>query len=825
MADRLQRTDGRDDACARYQPLVAAAGSFAAGIALDRLFAIALSAWWIIATIALAVWLLLLRREHRLAGAMLVLAIAALGGSWHHVRWRLFSCDELGLAARDAAQPICLEAIARSAPVRIPADGFDPMRAIPSFDVSRLEIDTSAVRDRDQWLTASGRTTLLVEGHLLNVRAGDHVRIVGMLSATRPAANPGEFDFANHARADRQLCVLRCSFPECVTAIEPASRLSPVRWMQSLRSSADALLWQHLDHERSGLASAVLLGSREQVDDDRTQAFLTTGTIHVLSISGLHVGMLSMILMLSLRAGWMSQRKALAAVVLVTAMYVHLTGAEPPAIRAGIMVAIVCGALATGRRVVAFNALAAAVLCLLVLCPADLFRTGPQLSFLSVGCLIWIAPRWRAWHQQDALDRLVASARPWHLRATHWLARWAWRMTVTSALLWCVTLPLIMARFHLVSPSALVLNTVLSPAVFLAMMTGFATMVLGSVFAPIGAACGFMCDRSLRCLDGSVSAFSELPGSHFWVTGPADWWLAGFYALVIACALAPWLLRPQWRIALLCGWCAVGVIFSTTMKDRDGLDCTFIAVGHGCSVLVELPGGKNVLYDAGQLGSPEAAARSIASCLWSRGLTHLDAVVISHADVDHYNALPALLEQFSVGVVYVSPVMFDEKTPALQKLVAALDRYSVPLREIWSGDRLSTDDGCRIEVLHPSKQGVLGSDNANSIVLSLEYAGGRILLTGDLETPGLEEVLAEAPLDCDVVLAPHHGSHHSDPQGFAAWATPEWVVISGGVSEELDEVHASFQLTGSHVLHTAESGAVRVSIAEDGELAASGFRH
>ena len=107
---------------------------------------------------------------------------------------------------------------------------------------------------------------------------------------------------------------------------------------------------------------------------------------------------------------------------------------------------------------------------------------------------------------------------------------------------------------------------------------------------------------------------------------------------------------------------------------------------------------------------------------------------------------------------------------------------------------------------------------------SILYAGRRILLTGDLETPGLEEVMAESPLDCDVILAPHHGSHHSDPRGFAAWATPEWTIISGGSNEEADEMHATFQSTNTQVLHTATSGAVRISIAEHGRLAAAAFR-
>ncbi len=153
----------------------------------------------------------------------------------------------------------------------------------------------------------------------------------------------------------------------------------------------------------------------------------------------------------------------------------------------------------------------------------------------------------------------------------------------------------------------------------------------------------------------------------------------------------------------------------------------------------------------------------MAGYLWSRGITHLDAIVISHADADHYNAVPALLDQFSVGSVYVSPVMFEGRSAALDALHDALDQSGVPLEEVWSGDRLRNSGDVLIEVLHPPRQGVLGSDNANSIVLNVEYAGRRLLLTGDLETPGLEDVVAEAPLDCDVLLAPHHGSAASDP--------------------------------------------------------------
>ena len=86
-----------------------------------------------------------------------------------------------------------------------------------------------------------------------------------------------------------------------------------------------------------------------------------------------------------------------------------------------------------------------------------------------------------------------------------------------------------------------------------------------------------------------------------------------------------------------------------------------------------------------------------------------------------------------------------------------------------------------LDVLHPPRDGVIGSDNANSITLAVEYAGRRVSVAGrSWNRPGLEDVMAELPYDCDVLLAPHHGSRQSDPPGFAAWSTPEWVVISGG---------------------------------------------
>jgi competence protein ComEC len=235
---------------------------------------------------------------------------------------------------------------------------------------------------------------------------------------------------------------------------------------------------------------------------------------------------------------------------------------------------------------------------------------------------------------------------------------------------------------------------------------------------------------------------------------------------------------------------------------------------------LESPTGETVLYDAGALGAPEYATQSIASYLWHRGIQRIDGIVISHADVDHYNAVPGLLGRFRVGAVYVSPMMFEgarmpgDGPNALREAIRAA---GVPMREIWSGDRLRVGRELTLHVLHPPWQGVVGSDNANSVTLAVESGGRRVLLPGDLESPGIEDVMAEIPYDCDVLLAPHHGSRRSDPPGFAAWSTPEWVVISGGGGDEVLSVVQTYQLAGASVARTSDRGTVQFSI-RAGEL-------
>ncbi len=239
------------------------------------------------------------------------------------------------------------------------------------------------------------------------------MRIFGQLSPTRPPANPGEYDFAARARVDRRLCWLSAEFPECVTSIAPGSAWSWPRVFGALRSGGDRLLWRNLHDGRSALAAAMFLGSREELQPDETQAFLETGTIHLLVISGLNVGILAGCMFLVLRAALVPRTWSLVLVAAACVLYAATTDAQPPVVRATVMVLVACTAVTLGRRALAYNSIAAAGLIVLAINPEELFQSGTQLSFLCVVALAWLAERWQARPAPDPLDRLIARTRPW----------------------------------------------------------------------------------------------------------------------------------------------------------------------------------------------------------------------------------------------------------------------------------------------------------------------------------------------------------------------------------------------------------------------------
>ena len=204
----------------------------------------------------------------------------------------------------------------------------------------------------------------------------------------------------------------------------------------SVRARGNRLLWSHLSEKHAALASALLLGQRSELSGEQTEAFFTTGTVHMLVVSGLHVGILAAALFLGLRLGWLPRRRALLMVVAVVILYAMVSGGRPPVVRAAVIISLAATASILGRQPSGFNTLAAAALVVLLWNPSDLFRAGPQLSFLAVAVLIGSTRFVRVQPSDDPLDRLIAETRPRWRRGLAWCFRWYAGLTLASLAVW-----------------------------------------------------------------------------------------------------------------------------------------------------------------------------------------------------------------------------------------------------------------------------------------------------------------------------------------------------------------------------------------------------
>lgn len=808
-----------------YQPLWIVFGTLSFGILLDAYGDWPYSAQLLGAFAGLAVWGFHWRiGRARMAAAALLLSLACLAGAWHHACWRLFAPDELGRFATDAAQPIFVEGVAATAPVRRPAPPPDPMCTLAQGERTFLVLEVMLLRDRGSWRRVTGRAAMTVEGVLPTVAAGDRLRVLGAFAALRAPRNPGEADFAEMERRERRLCRISVSTPDCVTRLPRVGPTTLRDWLGCVRQQGDARLWRYVGPARAGLASAILLGLRQELEAGQVDEFFRTGTTHLLAISGQHVAILVYGLGFLLRLGWMPRRASLIASVVFVVAYAMLTDARPPVVRAAVLVSVMCLARWLGRRSDSLHMLCLAAIVVLALNPTSLFDTGAQLSFLAVATLI-VVGEWRmACESERAVDpigKLIDQSRPAWLR---WIRRSAGNvrhLVVLSSIVWLVTLPLVLYRFHLASFVGLLVNPIVALPMAVVLFSGFGVFALAEASPPLAAICGAVCDRCLMLMEVVLQGGMRAPAAYAWVPSVPGWWVAAFYAV-----LALWVfLRGPLKHATLglvfIGmWTALGFMLAYRVganSRSEGFECTFVSVGHGTCALVEMPGGEKYLYDAGHQGTPSSAVISISAVLWHRGVWKLDGILLSHPDTDHYNAVPQLLDRFRVKRILVAPGFLDGGGAALDALSQAIRNAEVPTVAVAAGEGRASRITRGITVLHPGRRKIAGSDNSNSIVLSIACDGRGLLLPGDIEPPGLDRLISGPYIDCDVAMAPHHGSQRSSPGAFAAWAAPRWMVISGGSWRDTSASEKVFAAHGARVLHTAKDGAVRV-VCENGVI-------
>lgn len=801
-----------------HAPLVPVALAVTAGVAADRLIGVPLSASAITFIGGLVAWMVAARKSFARGLPWLWVALAALG-ALHHRQFRdIYPADDIGHAATEEPRLVRLRGKLVEPPTTSAPAKPDPLRSLPPSESSRGVLAVTHWQARDDWLPVSGRVRLTVGGRLHGLRAGDEVEAIGWLSTPPPPMNPGETDNEDRLRDERIRAVL--------TVRKTADGVVRLATGTTLFGSLDAVRgWgrqvfdEALPPDVSGLAAALLLGDTSALARDEWDKYVRTGVVYALAISGQHLVVLAAFLWAVLRLLGVRQKRGAWAVMLALIAYALLTGARPPAVRSAVQVAVVCGGMILRRPVLPANAFALAWLVVIGLQPTDIADAGCQLSFLCVAILTWGTSRWFAPKPLEPLERLIEESRPTWERILRRLGRVILVIYAVTIVLGLAVLPLVAARYHLISLAGLLIGPPVVLLTSIALIGGFLMLFTAATVPWLQPPFAWVTQKSLALCSWIVDGADRLPLGHTYVGNVPAWWLLGLYGVLLAGLILPALRRRSRWVGLAgLGWLAVGLAGASLRPASDELRVAFLAVGHGGCTVIETPDGRTLLYDAGALNGPDLTRRIVAPYLWYRGIRRIDDVLLSHADLDHFNGLPALIDRFRIGRIILTPSFADKTTPGVREALRAIEQAKVPIQIATSGDVLTAGD-VTFEVLHPPADGPPGVENVRSLVLLVRHAGHSILLTGDLEGAGLERLLATPARAVDVLMAPHHGSKVANTPALAAWAKPQLVIACQGPPPWPTAVSDVYASRGARYLGTWPHGAITIRSHRTGLIA------
>ncbi len=753
----------------------------------------------------------------------------------HHLQWNVSSPDSLSRYAGKDSIPVRLVARIETEPVLLINRSAQYISAWRKNDKTRCVIRALRLVQHDHSTMVSGKILLTISNDATHLRPGDTVFVIGKLRSLSPALNPAGFDFSKLMRQRGISGSLFCSSPEAVQKISSTSwswSHFVIRPQQNLRRAIRSIYQRCLTEDSSGIANALLLGERHSLEEDVTFSFRRSGLMHLLSISGLHVGLIGWLCLILGRLLNFSQRSLLIFMMLGMTFCLLMAELRPPVLRAWLVGMVFISGWAMQRHVGFVQSLSMAAWLILIINPSWLFDRGTQLSFLAMFGIygLWqILPGlFTEKNIFDGIPSESSSLSETVFRLAQLLKKYILQSLAISLTITVLAIPLLANSFDRVTLSGIPATVISLPVLAINMILLITLAIAGLLSSSLADWVAVPASYSLNGLGWIADRFSNEQFLQWSSCKPDDWFLVGLYALGFAGYVCSSRTSHKYKSWLIFGW-LIAVVLSVDNSLLNGasfawkkisaqLECRSLAVGHGNACLIKCPNQKTILIDAGSMENGQFAASIVRASLAEMGADRLDAILLSHTDLDHINAIPFLIDQLPIRKIFLNPVGLNPQHPAMLAIISKAFHKNIDLDVVRPGDLIQLDPDVEICIRQCPRSPLekTGNDNADSIVVEIEYRSKRFLFPGDLEDEGQTRLMRQKSPGYDVLLAPHHGGKHENRPEFANWVKAKNIIVSSNESVSRSRLKSVYGASSN--LYFTSEGAIRILVSDKGEI-------
>jgi competence protein ComEC len=598
------------------------------------------------------------------------------------------------------------------------------------------------------------------EKHNKAYNYGDVIRLSGKLKTPQGKRNPGGIDYKAYLL---QKGISATMFSRSSQKVGEYGVNPFIRAAFCIRERLITFYDEYLLENLSSLLTGMSLGFTGRISGDVLRAFSDAGVIHVLAVSGLHVGIIY-------GAAWklinffdVSKLTSFLVGSSVVVFYCFVAGMPPSAVRASIMIWITLLGGVVGRRGDPINSLSLAAIVILTINPTNLFSIGFQLSFAAtLGIILFYEQFKQMFLPLPGFVRDVMAV-------------------VISAQL--IVLPVSAYYFNRISLIGFLANLIIVPIASLALVIGFIGGFVGLILPLLGKPIFYIDGMLLAIIQKTSIFFAQLPFSSVVIPSFPVVFIIIYYflLLVIFGRFKTFNKLEKYKTSAIAVLMLLFVI--AIFPKHNGLEVTFIDVGQGDSILIHTPNKKTVLIDGGGMppfykGDFDIGRDVVQPFLQFRGIRSIQVLVFSHFDSDHSEGLLSILENMRVDTVVYG---IADQGEIYEQMVEIIKNKGIRAVQAAKGDEFIIGD-VLFEILSPPKSGIPGAtDNDNSLVLKMTYKDFSFLFTGDLEHAGEVEILSSGlDIRSSVLKVGHHGSSSSTSADFLGRVKPAFAVISAG---------------------------------------------